>query len=568
MTRLFGFLFLALVAGIAALMVLLTPPARLPAASTTFGPTWATGKGAFHVHSARSDGTGTLDEIAAAAAAAGLHFVILTDHGDGTRSPDPPRYRSGVLCIDGVEISTDGGHYAIVGLETAPFPLAGDARDVIEDVTRLGGFGFAAHPGSPKPELQWRDWQAPVDGIEWLNADSEWRDEVWGSLGRVLFAYPWRPVETLAALLDRPAAVLQQWSKATEKRRVPAMAAADAHARLGFGPAADPYEDRIVARVPPYQVSFEAFMNHVVLDAPLTGDATRDAAAIVSGIREGRMFSSIDGHARFSAFEARAWNGAAIVRIGEYLDPMGPVTLEARIAAPSGTTLAVLRNGTVLYETQSDSLKLDVGNETGAYHFEAYLAAHDRRSDVPWLLTNPIYVGLREMHRRASMPVQQPPATDRAPLATVTWRAEASPESKSALHPGRLSDGTPALEWRFSVADGERRNQYAALRFPVERGRLAQYDRLQVRALTDSPRRVWVQLRSDDHGLRWGRTFYLDSALRGLDLPFAEFRAMGSGQAGELPLHQIDSVLLVVDTLNSRPGASGAIWIPDLWLAR
>ena len=151
------------------------------------------------------------------------------------------------------------------------------------------------------------------------------------------------------------------------------------------------------------------------------------------------------------------------------------VTLEARIAAPPGTTLAVLRNGTVLYKTQSDSLKLDVGNETGAYHFEAYLAARDRRSDVPWLLTNPIYVGLREMHRRASMPVQQPPVTDRAPLATVTWRAEASPDSKSALHPGRLSDGTPALEWRFSVADGERRNQYAALRFPVERGQLAQY---------------------------------------------------------------------------------------------
>ncbi len=166
------------------------------------------------------------------------------------------------------------------------------------------------------------------------------------------------------------------------------------------------------------------------------------------------------------------------------------------------------------------------------------------------------------------MPVQQPPATDRAPLATVTWRAEASPDSKSALHPGRLSDGTPALEWRFSVADGERRNQYAALRFPVERGRLAHYDRLQVRAMSDSPRRVWAQLRSDDHGLRWGRTFYLDSALRGLDLPFAEFRAMGSGHAGQLPSHQIDSVLLVVDTLNSRPGASGAIWIPDLWLAR
>jgi hypothetical protein len=566
--RFFGFFFLALVGGVAVLVVLLTPPARRSAVAAAFEPTGATARGAFHVHSARSDGTGTRDEIAVAAAASGLQFVILTDHGDGTRPPEPPTYRSGVLCIDGVEISTDEGHYAVVGLDTAPFPLAGHARDVVEDVTRLGGFGFAAHPGSPKPALQWRDWQAPVDGIEWLNADSEWRDELWGSLGRVLFAYPVRPVETLASLLDRPTAVLKQWSTATTKRRVPVIAAADAHARLGFGQAADPYEDRVVARVPSYQVSFEAFVNHVVLDAPLSGDATRDAAAIVSAIREGRLFSSIDGHARFSAFEGRAWTSTAGARIGEYLDLTGPATLEARIAAPPGTTLAVLHDGTVLYETQSDSLKLEVGSEPGAYHFEAHLPQRDRRSGVPWLLTNPIYIGLRESHRQAAMPSQLAPATDRAPLVTVTWRAEASPDSQSALHVGQLSDETPALEWRFTVAAGARRNQYAAIRFPVESGRLAQFDRLQLRAVTDRPRRVWAQLRSDQHGLRWGRTVYLDSSLRGLDLPFAEFRSMGAGQTGPLPLNQIDSVLLVVDTLNSHPGAAGAIWMPDLWLAR
>jgi hypothetical protein len=46
--------------------------------------------GGYHVHSNRSDGSGTVDEIAAAAARAGLTFVVFTDHGDGTRAPDPP----------------------------------------------------------------------------------------------------------------------------------------------------------------------------------------------------------------------------------------------------------------------------------------------------------------------------------------------------------------------------------------------------------------------------------------------------------------------------------------------
>ena len=66
--------------------------------------------GAFHVHTNRSDGLSGPEEIAAAAARAGLKFVIFTDHGDGTRRPDPPAYRSGVLCLDGIEISTNGGH--------------------------------------------------------------------------------------------------------------------------------------------------------------------------------------------------------------------------------------------------------------------------------------------------------------------------------------------------------------------------------------------------------------------------------------------------------------------------
>ena len=43
---------------------------------------------------------GSVDEVAAAAAAAGLQFVVFTDHGDATRPPDPPAYRHGVLTID------------------------------------------------------------------------------------------------------------------------------------------------------------------------------------------------------------------------------------------------------------------------------------------------------------------------------------------------------------------------------------------------------------------------------------------------------------------------------------
>src|SRR6187551_2985043 len=94
-------LMLLMVAG--GLAWLLPPKAR----AVEDGPTARAVRGAVHVHTSRSDGTGTVDDVARAAALAGLSFVVITDHGDGARAPEAPSYRHGVLCIDSVEVSTD-----------------------------------------------------------------------------------------------------------------------------------------------------------------------------------------------------------------------------------------------------------------------------------------------------------------------------------------------------------------------------------------------------------------------------------------------------------------------------
>ena len=105
--------------------------ARLPPKRQILPATFADGTvpGVIHIHSARSDGRGTVEQIAHEAARAGLKFIIITDHGDATRTPDSPVYREGVLCLDGVEISTSGGHYLAIDMPASPYPLAGEARD-------------------------------------------------------------------------------------------------------------------------------------------------------------------------------------------------------------------------------------------------------------------------------------------------------------------------------------------------------------------------------------------------------------------------------------------------------
>ncbi len=280
----------ALVVAVIVLVGLGLPPARL-----TLEPSFADGTiaGILHVHTNRSDGRSTPDQVAAAAARAGLKFLIFTDHGDATRSPDPPTYRSGVLCLDAVEISTEDGHYLALDMPAAPYRLGGDARGVVEDDKRLGGFGVVAHPNSPKADLSWDAWDAPFDGIEWLNPDTSWRLKVrepgWRSRWNIVAAltgYAFRPAETIAHLLGGTDLGVSRWESFAHRRRVVLLAGADAHARLALT-SAEPRSRRISLPLPGYEASFRTLSLHARLDRPLTNDATHDATTVMQAFRRG-----------------------------------------------------------------------------------------------------------------------------------------------------------------------------------------------------------------------------------------------------------------------------------------
>ena len=566
---------LAIALGIVAVVLLVL----LPRASIeTAAPPANVVRGAYHIHTDRSDGSGSPDAVAAAAARAGLQFIILTDHGDGTQPPDAPAYRHGVLTLDAVELNTTGGHYVAIGLPASPYPLAGTPDAVIEDVNRLGGLGIAAHPGSPRPSLRWTDWEAAIDGLEWINGDSEWRDEPRLPMTRALTSYLFRAPESLAALLDRPSAVLDQWDRLTASRRVLAIAGIDAHAWLGFGQGTDPDGGTVHLPIPGYEATFRTFSNHVVLDQPLSGDPAKDAPALIDALRRGRLYSVIDALASPGGLSLTAASGSQTAIVGDDLAVDGDVQVRAAVTAPPGTRIVLLKNGERVHEVTDGALEMNGGRDVAVYRVEAFVRNAPGGPPVPWIVSNPIYAGYTRGHATAqgtraaesgtTAPAFRIPARS-GEAATEFGRGDTSTLGPPPADPqARRIAGAATLAWTFALGPGMPRGQFAAVRVPVTGG-LASFDRVRFRATSPKPLRAWVQLRAPVGSTeRWGTTFYADAEARMIDVPLRSFLPIGVTSSAQPPLDRVDSLLFVVDTLNFLPGASGSMVLSEIAFVR
>lgn len=570
----------AFVAAVAVLIVASLPQRRVNLPESTDG----TLPGILHVHTNRSDGRSSPDDVAAAAARAGLKFVVFTDHGDATRTPDPPTYRSGVLCLDGVEISTAGGHYVAIDLPASPYPLAGEPRDVIEDVRRLGGFGIAAHPDSPKSALQWSDWDSPFDGVELMNPDTNWR--VWAQqaagatnttggtawsarrrLGLSLLDYPFRPSETIASLmqLESPRSAVPQWAGVASRRRVVAIAGIDAHAKLALR--GDPGENGFALPFPGYESSFRVLSVHVTTDRPPTGNAAADASALVRAIRSGHLYVAVDAVATPPSFAFSATNGRGTVHGGDEIVADGPVTLRVRSNAPAGFSTAVWSGARVLSgDHHEPEFTVVAPAEPAVYWVE--IRSTGRAAPMTWLRSNAIYV---RSGQPAPRPPGRPPASATQPIfdgsSVAVWRAEHDALSAGAVELAGSVSGSE-LRFRFGLAGGDPVGQFSALVHDIPANAFVA-DRVTFTARAERPMRISVQLRGGEGVVdRWQRSVYVDAVDREHTVYFDDCRPVGVTRTPRAPLPSIRSLMFVVDTTNSKPGASGRLWIKKAVLGK
>jgi len=527
--------------------------------------------GIIHVHTIRSDGRSSPDEIAEAAARAGLKFLVFTDHGDGTRPPDPPAYRHGVLCLDGVEISTDGGHYLALEMPASPYPLGGDPAGVVEDVKRLGGFGIVAHPNSPKTELRWQDWEAPFDAIEWLNPDTSWRLRIretgWQARWRVaatLLGYPFRPPEAIAHLLAGTELQESEWSRIARRRHLVLLAGADAHARLDLT-AGDPRTGGLSLPLPGYTSSFATLSLHVRPDRPLTGDALRDAVTLMTALRRGHVYTAVDGIASPPFFEFTAADGDGLAAAGDGLAGRGPVDLRVRSNAPASFATVISKDGQPFARVMGGG---DVSRRAeGPGVYTVAIVGPPEWGSAPWIFSNPIYVGLRPSV------VERPAGVLRASRPIFNgrergaWRTESDPTSRAALDLAPTANDRSELCLRYALSAGAPRSQYAALAvdLPPEAGG---FDRLRFSARSEQPLRILVHLHPSERTEGWQQSVYVDQVARDYTIRFDEARPIPPTSLPHPPGGAIRAILFVIDTTHARPGWSGRLWIASAALER
>src|SRR3954463_3226504 len=334
-----------------------------------------------HVHSTHSDGTGTVAEIAAAAAKNAVDVVLLTDHDTlAARRAGEEGWHGDVLVLVGEEVTPkDRDHYLAFGLDrevSRNQPAAG----IVSDVVSRGGFGFVAHPfsqGSPRFSrirgMPWTDFDCgQIEGLEVWSFVTDMGEQLESLMDVARFiAVPERVID------HPPERNLAEWDRLCQLRRVVGIAGIDAH-QIGVR-----VRGRVPLRLMSYARSFRHLRTHVLCEELPSGELDHDRDQVYSALRAGRCYMAVDSLAPSRGF---SFHTDAGLPMGSEI-PAAPITLQARTPRPA--KLRLLKDGKELKSTGSAELDRRV-EEPGVYRVEARISAYGR--ERTWILSNPIYL--------------------------------------------------------------------------------------------------------------------------------------------------------------------------------
>ncbi len=365
---------------------------------------WHHYSGNLHIHTRYSDGEKLHAEIAHDAIAAGLDFIIVTDHNVYVTGVEGyyENERGRVLLMTGEEVHNvrrqpQASHFLAYGARKELAALGPDPQALIDATLEAGGYGFLAHPHERElplidsPDLGWHDWDIEgfsgleiwnymsvfkntvarrLDGLRWKNKLSESLVGLWMTLHPE--RYMGGPDPETLALWD---------SFLTRGMRVAAVGNSDAHGTpMRLGP--------IHREIYPYEFLFRAVNTHVLLPEPLNGVPDHDRALLLRAIGRGHSWVGYDMPASTAGFRFTV-QGSLKGIIGDEL-PLGAAGATLQVRAPARCRIRIIRHGTVVAEVERESNLAYMPPEPGAYRVECFIPYEGQERG--WIYSNPIYL--------------------------------------------------------------------------------------------------------------------------------------------------------------------------------
>jgi len=332
--------------------------------------------GAVHVHTAFSDGEGAISEVIAAARAAGLDFLIITDHND-LRAREYEGWHGGTLVLAGEEVTRPGGNHMLALGITELIPPDVSPQEGIDAAKAQGGLAFVAHPfyqGSPiidDPPLPWRDWSVErFDGIEVWNLTADLH-QLLGERGLE------RPPGEVLGYAAPNIAALRKWDELLARGRVVGLGGLDAHAERVAR-----WGDEVIL---PYEKAFRALRVHLLLRERLQGVLDADRSLIYRSLAAGNFFVGFDYLCPAAGTAVVALTDEGAIPPGEGLSPGGEREVELRVSLPYAGHILLIKGGMVVSEAEGEEVSFRIAG-AGPYRVEVY------REGRHWIIANPIYL--------------------------------------------------------------------------------------------------------------------------------------------------------------------------------
>jgi hypothetical protein len=481
-----------------------------------------------------------LDQIAGEARESRTDFIILSDHGrpDHDASNIDARIR-GVRIVGGSEADIVEGHIALFGVDEVPlFKLPQHPRDAFDDVREWGGFGVLTYPDDPKQGWQyWRDDFVP-DGIEIINISTDvWRGLWWGNLKRALML-PFTNYHLIGGIAA-PTVPLQRWDELLARGKVLGFYAANAHGGI------KPFwaGGRSVAN-PSYSDVFSLIG---------LGVGRQHEGSLDEVLRRGEFFSVIRGAGEPQRFDFRAERDGETYPSGSSTSARPDLIVE--VDTLDLDTSIVLKHDGESVTTTADNVLRFTPQVPGVYRAEVYLREHRYlASDVPWILSSPIFVDVAF----APIPDVEEDCRTTRRIPSDELRVEKDPGSEASFV---ASDGRATLTYHLAQSTPEVVDRWVALalRGPID---LSPFRGFYLRGESADYMRYQVEIRSGE------RRFYSSFKLypgrhQRVFVPFSKF-CTPSGCGAQIPLAEIDSFFITVDTSSTVTGFGSSIAIDEL----